>query len=156
MAFSKQFLALARITAFFAGVWATVGAVLGALAGPSITGESALSSALGSALMYGTMGAIAGASTALLTARAETGRQVSHIPTWRLTIWGVVGGMAPAVLFGTLGFFIGGLPVRELLPLLGLGLVSGGVGGLISGSAVAAAKKARLTESNPPPRVSAT
>lgn len=156
MAFSKQFRALARITGFFAGVWAAVGAVLGALAGPSITGESILSGAVGFALMYGTVGAIAGATTALLTARAETGRPLSHIPTWRLAVWGVVGGLAPAVLFGALAFFIGGAPVSELLPLLGVGLVSGGVGGVISGSASAAAKRARLTESNTPPRVAAT
>ena len=150
MAFSKQFRALGRITAFFAGVWAAVGAVLGAVAGPSVTGESALAAAMGFALMYGTVGAIAGATTAVLTARAETGRQLGHIPTWRLATWGVVGGLAPAVLFAALGFVVGGAPVSELLPLLGLGVVSGGVGGLIAGSASAAAKRARLSESNEP------
>lgn len=156
MALSKQFRALARITGFFAGVWAAVGAVLGALVGPTITGDSVLAGAISFAVMYGTVGAIAGATTALLTARAESGRHLSHIPIWRLAAWGVVGGMAPAGLFGALAFFIGGASLSQLLPLLGLGLVTGGVGGLISGSASAAAKRARLTESNKPPRVAAT
>jgi hypothetical protein len=156
VAFSKQFRALGRITGFFASVWAAVGAVLGALAGPSITGDTALSAAVAFALMYGTVGAIAGASTALLTARAETGRPLSRIPTWRLAVWGVVGGMAPAMLFGTLAFFIGGASVRELVPLLGLGLMSGAAGGLLSGSASVAAKKARLPGSDEPPQLRAT
>ena len=156
MTFSRQFRALVRITGFFAGVWATVGAVVGALTGPSITGESVFSAAIGFALMYGTVGAIAGAATALLTARAETGRQLGQIPTWRLAAWGVVGGMAPAVLFGTLAFFIGGASVGELLPRVGLGVVSGGVGGLVTGSASAAAKRARFPESDQAPRLPAT
>ena len=150
MALSKQFRALGRITGFFAGVWAIVGAVLGAIAGPSVTGESAVAAAMGFALMYGTVGAMAGATTALLTARAETGRSLGQIPTWRLAAWGVVGGLAPAVLFAALGFVVGGAPVSELVPLLGLGVVSGGVGGLISGSAAAAAKRARLSASSGP------
>jgi hypothetical protein len=150
VAVSKQFRALGRITAFFAVAWAAVGAVLGALAGPSVTGDSAVAAAMSFALMYGTVGAIAGATTALLTARVETGRQLSEIPTWRLATWGVVGGLAPAVLFAALGFVVGGAPLRELVPLLGLGVVSGGVGGLISGSASAAAKRARLSASNGP------
>jgi hypothetical protein len=150
MAFSTKFRALGRITAFFAGLWAAAGAVLGALAGPALTGESALAAAVGFALMYGTVGAIAGATTAFLIARAETGRQLGQIPTWRLAAWGIVGGMAPAMLFATLGFVVGGASVSELLPLLGLGVVSGGAGGLISGSASAAAKRARLSENNEP------
>ena len=150
MAFSTKFRALARITGFFAAVWAAVGALLGAVAGPSITGESVLAAAMGFALMYGTVGAIAGATTAFLIARAETGRQLGEIPTWRLATWGAVGGVAPAALFAALGFVVGGAPVSELLPLLGLGVVSGGVGGLISGSAAAAAKRARLSQSNEP------
>lgn len=150
MAFSKKFQALGRITGFFAVAWAAVGAVLGAVAGPSITGESAFAAAMSFALMYGTVGAIAGATTAFLIARAEIGRQLGQIPTWRLATWGVVGGMAPAALFAALGFVVGGAPVSELLPLLGVGVVSGGVGGLISGSAAVAAKRARLSESNGP------
>lgn len=150
MALSKQFRALGRITAFFALVWAAVGAVLGALAGPSVTGESVAAAAMGFAFMYGTVGAIAGATTGWITARAESGRQLGQIPTWRLATWGVVGGLAPAMLFAALGFVVGGAPLSELLPLLGLGVVSGGVGGLVSGSASVAAKRARLAKSNGP------
>ena len=150
MAFSKRFRALGRITGFFAGAWAVAGAVIGALAGPSVTGESALAAAIGFALMYGTVGAIAGATTALLVARAETGRQVDDIPTWRLAAWGVVGGMAPAVLFAALAFVVGGAPLSELQPLLGVGVFSGGVGGLISGAVSAAAKRARLSAGSGP------
>ena len=156
MIFSKQFRALGRITGLFAGVWAAVGAVLGALGGASLPGESLFSAVLGSALMYGTVGAIAGATTALLTSRVERGRQLGAIPTWRLTAWGVVGGMAPAVLFGALALVIGDAPIREVVPLLGLGLGSGAVGGMVSGSASAAAKRARLTGRDEPPRVAAS
>ena len=48
------------------------------------------------------------------------------------------------------GVVVGGAAVSELLPLVGLGVVSGGVGGLISGSASAAAKRAGLPGSKPP------
>jgi hypothetical protein len=155
VALSKQFRALGRITALFAFVWATVGAVLGAVAGASVTGESAAAAMMGFAFMYGTVGAIAGATTSLLTARAETGREVGQVPTWRLATWGVVGGLAPAVLFAALGFVVGGAPLSELVPLLGMGVVSGAFGGLISGAASAAAKRARLSETSTP-RLGAT
>ena len=120
------------------------------LPGMRLRSAHLLAAAMGFALMYGTVGAIAGATTAFLIARAETGRRLGQIPTWRLAAWGIVGGLAPAVLFAALGFVVGGASVSELLPLLGLGVVSGGAGGLISGSAAAAAKRPRLPENNEP------
>jgi hypothetical protein len=135
--FSKQFRALGRITALFAGVWAAGGALLGVIAGPSMTGDPAFIAAAGFAVMYGMVGAIAGATTALLIARAEAGHQVGDIPKRRLTMWGVAGGIAPAALFAALGFVVGGASASQLLPLVGLGVLSGGLGGFVSGAAAA-------------------
>ncbi len=155
MAFSRQFRALLRIAGFFAGTWAAVGAAIGALVGSAATGETVLAAAIRFALMYATAGGIAGTTTAWLAARAETGRQLLDIPTWRLAAWGVLGGVAPAAIFGFLGL-IAGAPVSGVLPLLGLGVIGGGVSGLIAGSASAAAKRVRPSEPDPTPRLPAT
>ena len=155
MPFSRQFKALLRIAGFFAGTWAVVGAAIGALVGWAATGDSALVAALRVALMYAIAGGIAGTTTAWLAARAETGRQLRDIPTWRLAAWGVLGGVAPAAIFGFLGL-IAGAPVSGVLPLLGLGILGGGVSGLIAGSASAAAKRLRPSAPDPAPRFPAT
>ena len=135
MSFSKQFRALGRITVLFAGVWATAGAVLGAIAGPSMTEDATLIAAAKFAVMCGLIGAIAGPTTALLIARAEAGHHVAEIPKQRLTMWGIAGGIAPAALFAALGFLVGGASASQLLPLVGLGVLSGGLGGFVSGAA---------------------
>jgi hypothetical protein len=155
MAFSKPFKALLRIAGFFAGTWAVVGAAIGALVGSTATGDTALAAAMRFALMYATAGGIAGTTTAWLAARAETGRQLHDIPTWRLAAWGVLGGAAPAAIFGFLAL-VAGAPVSGVLPLLGLGVVGGGVGGLIAGSASAAAKRVRPSDPDTVPRLPAT
>ena len=155
MLVSRQFRALARIAALFSGSWAAVGAVIGALGAPSLTGETALVGATSFALMYGTAGGIAGVATALLVARAEVGRQVSDIPTWRLAAWGVIGGVVPVALFGVLGL-VAGASLSAVLPLLGVGVIGGGISGTIAGSASAAAKRAQLTAGNESPRFPAT
>jgi len=155
VAFSKQFTALLRIAVFFAGAWAVVGAVIGALIGAAATGETALAAASRFALMYAMAGGIAGMTTAWLAARAERGRHLRDIPTWRLAGWGVLGGMAPAATFGVLAL-IAGAPVSGVLALLGLGVIGGGVSGLIAGSASAAAKRVRSSDSDTAPRLPAT
>lgn len=142
MVFSRQFKALLRIASVFAGTWAAVGVAIGALAGSAATGESAMVSALRFALMYATAGGIAGATTAGLVASTESGRQLHDIPTWRMAGWGVMGGVAPAAIFALLGL-VAGTPLSGVLPLLGLGVVGGGVSGMIAGSASAAAKAVR-------------
>lgn len=152
MALSRQFKALLKIAGFFAGVWAVVGAIIGALVGAPATGEAALAAAIRFALMYATAGGIAGTTTAWLAARAETGRQIGEIPTWRLAAWGVLGGVAPAAIFGFLGL-VAGAPVSGVLPLLGLGIIGGGVTGLIAGSATAAAKRVGSGDSDTAPRL---
>jgi hypothetical protein len=154
MAFSRQFRALLTIAGFFAGTWAVAGAAIGAVVGSDATGETALAAAVRFALMYATAGGIAGVTTAWLTARAETGRDLSDIPTWRLAGWGVLGGMAPAAMFGLLGL-VAGAPASAVLPLLGLGVVGGGVSGLVAGSASAAAKRVRLADPDTKPGITA-
>lgn len=154
MAFSRQFKALLRIAGFFAGTWAVVGAAIGTLVGSAATGDTAPAAALRFALMYATAGGIAGTTTAWLAARAETGRQLREIPTWRLAAWGVLGGVAPAAIFGFLAL-IAGAPVSGVLPLLGLGVVGGGVSGLIAGTASAAAKRVRSSNPDTAPRLPA-
>ena len=155
MALSRQFRALTRIAGVFASVWGVVGGLVGVVLGPGITGDTALSSAMTFALMYGTAGAISGVVTALLVARTESGRRIGDMRTWRVAASGVVGGLAPAMLFGGLGVIVGGASLSEVLPLLGLGVVGGLVSGTISGSASAAAKAA-LDRGEPLPQVPAT
>jgi hypothetical protein len=138
---SKQFRALGRITALFGAVWAVAGAVLGVIAGPSMTGDATLTAAATFAVMYGLVGAIAGATTAFLIACAEVGRQVADISKQRLTMWGVAGGIAPAALFAALAFSVGGASGSQLLPLVGLGVLSGGLGGFVSGAAATSGHK---------------
>lgn len=155
MAFSRQFKALLRIAGFFAGTWAAVGAAIGAVVGSGATGETVLASAIRFALMYATASGIAGTTTAWLAARAETGRKLHDIPVWRLAAWGVVGGVAPAAIFGFLGL-IAGAPMSSVAALLGLGVIGGGVGGLVAGSASAAAKRVRPSDPDPVPTLPAT
>jgi len=144
MPLSPQFKALGRVSGFFAAIWAAAGALVGAILGPSVLATSALEGLASFALMYGTAGGIAGAATALLVARAESGKDVTTLGPGRIAAWGMLGGSAPAGLFGALGL-LAGAPVTAVAPLLGLGLVGGAVGGLVTGSAVAVAKSARLS-----------
>lgn len=154
MLFSRQFRALGKVAGFFASAWGVIGALIGMAFGPSITGGTVLSSVMTFALMYGTAGGIAGIATALLLARAESGRQINDVPAWRLAAWGVVGGMAPAALFSVLGL-IAGASLSAVLPLVGLGVVGGAMGGVISGSASAAAKAAPLHQGERLPQLPA-
>ena len=155
MTFSRQFKALLRIAGFFAGIWAVVGAAIGAFVGSTATGETALAAAIRFALMYATAGGIAGTTAAWLAARVERGRQLREIPTWRLAAWGVLGGAAPAAMFGFLAL-IAGAPVSGVLPLIGLGVLGGGVSGLIAGTASAAAKRVPSSDPDTTPRLPAT
>lgn len=152
MALSRQFKALLRIAGFFAGTWALVGAAIGAFVGSAGTGETALATVVRLSLMYATAGGIAGTSAAWLAARAETGRQLRDIPTWRLAAWGVLGGVTPAATFGFLAF-IAGAPISGVLPLIRLGILGGGVSGLIAGTASAAAKRVPSADPEAAPRL---
>lgn len=143
MALSRQFRALGRISGFFAAVFGAVGVVTGAL-----TVGLVPSTVLLYATAFGALGGISGAVTALLVARSETGRSIEDMPTWRMTFWGLLGGAAPAAFFALLGLIFEGSP-EVLQPLLGLGVLGGGLGGVISGSAAAAAKKGTLEPGEP-------
>jgi hypothetical protein len=155
MAFSRQFQALLKIAGFFAGTWGLVGAVVGLFIGSSATGDPVAAAAARFALMYATAGGIAGTTAAWLVARAETGRRLRDIPTWRLALWGVLGGVAPAAIFATLGL-VAGAPMGSVVALLGLGVVGGGVSGLVAGSASAIARRVRAPDAAPEPRLPAS
>jgi hypothetical protein len=147
MSLSRQFKALARASAFFAGVWASIGAIVGAIWGPSLIGSSVISGLTNFAFMYGTTGAIAGAVTALLLARAESGRNLKEVRSSRVAGWGLLGGIAPAGLFSAMAL-LAGAPLGAVAPLWGLGLAGGIVGGLVTTSATVAAKKGLVVEAN--------
>ena len=155
MVFSPQFRALAKLTTLFAGAWAVVGGVLGAVRGAALTGQSVASATLNFAVMYAVVGAIAGIVTSLVVARAERGRSVRDLSAGRFAVWGVLGGLAPPALLGALGL-LAGAPLIAVLPLAGLGVVGGAIGGVASASAVTAVKRNALREPDSPPELPAT
>ncbi len=147
MAFSRQFKALGRIAGFFAVAWGAMGTLLSVL-----DGRPFVPSLLTFGVMFGAVGGISGITTGLLIAKAESGRRISEVPTWRVTLWGFLGAFAPAALV-TLGPPVLGTAV----PLLVLGLISGGIGGALLGStAAAAAKRVELREPDERPRFPTT
>jgi len=152
MALTVQFRALAKLSTLFAGAWAVVGGLLGAFRGAELIGEPAGSAALTFGFMYALVGAIAGIVTSLLIARAERNRSVVDLHAGRIGAWGVLGGLAPPALLGTLGL-LAGAPLIAVLPLAGLGVISGALGGIASASAVTAAKRAALREADAEPRL---
>ena len=153
--FSTQFRALARLATLFAGAWAVVGGVLGAVRGAALTGQSVGSATLNFAVMYAVVGGIAGIVTSLVVARAERNRSMQELHAGRFAVWGVLGGLAPPALLGTLGL-LAGAPLVAVLPLAGLGVIGGAIGGVASAAAVAAAKRAALRAPDSPPQLSAT
>ncbi len=148
---SPQFRALARLSTLFAGMWALVGGLLGAFRGADLIGETPVSAALRFGIMYGLVGAIAGIVTSLLVARVERNQSVRDLHVGRIAAWGVFGGLAPPALMGTLGL-IAGAPLIAVLPLVGLCVISGALGGVASASAVTAAKRAALRDGDSVPQ----
>jgi len=138
MALSRRLKALGRISGFFAAVFGAVGLVSGV-----VTAGFVPATLLVFTTAFGALGAISGAVTALLVARSETGSRVEDVPTWRVTIWGLLGGAVPAAFIALLALTFGGSS-EALRPLLGLGFLGGGLGAVISGAASAAAKKGEL------------
>jgi len=139
---SRQFKALARISGLFGTAWAAVGGAIGFAVGPSQIGDGRGIAALSFAFMYGCVGAIAGLITAMVISRAERGREAGSVPMWRMTEWGVLGGVAPAALFGALGL-LAGAPPSAVWPLAGIAVIGGGIGGLITHSTSSAARNER-------------
>lgn len=138
MRLSRQFRALGKITAFFAGVWGAVGLVTAAL-----TAGLASSTLLAFGVSFASAGAISGLATALLVARVEGGRRFEEIPAWRSTLWGVLGGGAPAAVFGILALLFAGNP-SAIVSLMGLAAFGGVIGGTIATAAHAAARRGEL------------
>lgn len=134
MALSRQLAALGKTAGFFALAFGAVGVAAGL-----ITGGPVWTLAGG----YAALGGMSGTFTGLMVARSESGRQIEEVPTWRMAGWGIVGGAAPAGLFAVLGLAFG-TSASALLPLLGLGGIGGLLGGAISASASAAAKRNQL------------
>ena len=154
MHLTRQFKALARITIMFAGAWAGIAGVLAGLRYVTDQDGSLLRVAT-DMTMYGAVGAISGLVTALILARAEAGRQVEQLPTSRIATWGMIGGATPASLFGLLGLVFGA-PADSYLPLMGLGIVSGGLGAVVAAAGSAAAKRGSLEAADTKPRLPAT
>ena len=152
---TRQFKALARITALFSGAWAAIAGILAGLRYLTDRDGSLLAHVGTDMIMYGAVGAISGTVTALILARAEAGRQVEQLPTARVATWGMIGGAAPAALFGLLGLVFGA-PADSYLPLMGVGIASGGIGAVVAAAGSVAAKRGSLRAADAKPRFPAT
>ena len=139
LALSRQFKVMGKIGGLFAGVWGAIGTFVGMFGGGAFHPSFFLPSFLTFGVMFGAVGGISGICTALLIARGESGRELSEVPTWRVTFWGFLGGFTPGALFALLALTLGATDVLGLL--LTVSLASGSVGSAISGSAAAAAKR---------------
>ena len=139
LAFSRQFKAIGKIGGFFAGVWGAIATFVGMFGGGAFHPSYLLPSFLTFGVIFGAVGGISGICTALLIARGESGRELSEVPTWRVTFWGFLGGFTPGAIFTLLALTLRATDVLGLL--LAVSLFSGGVGSAISGSAAAAAKR---------------
>lgn len=153
MIFSRQFRALGRIAAAFAGAWAAIGGLIAILTGSADPDGSLLGWVTTHMFMYGALGAISGFVTALLV--AEAGRRVERLTTRRVALWGVVGGLAPVALFGTLGLVFGA-SASALLSLVAVAVVSAGLGGALTASSAAMAKRGEISQARTTPRLPAT
>ena len=154
LALSRQFKALGRIGGFFAGAWGAIATFVGMFGGGTIHPSFFLPSLLTFGVMFGAVGGISGIGTALLIARAESGRELGEVPIWRVTFWGFLGGFTPGALFALLALTLGATDVLGLL--LAVSLFSGGIGSAISGSAAAAAKRIGHGDHEDQPRLPAT
>jgi len=151
---SRKFKAMARIGGFFALAWGVIGTLVGTFGGGSIHLSLFLPSLLSFGVMFGALGGISGISTALLMARAESGRELGDLPLWRVTFWGFIGGFTPGGASALLALAIGAADVVGLL--LVVSLISGGLGSAISGSAAAAAKQVGSGVAGEHPKLPAT
>jgi hypothetical protein len=143
MSLSPQFRALGRIAGFFASAWAAIGVIVGLARAVTSGGGELLTTIAIFGVEFGLAGGISGIVTSLLVARLEAGHDADALSTWRLAAWGVLGGLAPAALFGALGAAFGA-GTGALVPLLGLGIFGGATGGVIAGGAGAVAHRAEL------------
>jgi hypothetical protein len=121
MVFSRQFRALGRVAAFFGISWGIVGTAVDMLLGGPLVG-----SLLHFGVLFGTAGAISGILTGVVLGRAEAGRSVGDLPIWRSVLWGFTAGVGPAVVMIGILAALGPTP-GVIVPLLGLGWVTGGL-----------------------------
>lgn len=144
MAVSRQFKALGKIGGLFAAAWGAIGTTVSMVAGGGL-----LPSLMTFGVMFGAAGGISGIVTALLVARGEADRAVREVPIWRATLWGLLGGFAPAA--GLAAIVAASSVADVVVPLLVLGAVSGLFGGAITGIAIASAKRLdRLEDADQP------
>lgn len=92
MPFSRQFLALTRLSLWFGGTWAAIGGAIAVVTRSADPDGNLLRWVATHVTMYGTLGALAGIGTGLLLARAEKARRVEDLPTRRMAVWGILGG----------------------------------------------------------------
>ena len=154
MALSRQFKAMGRISGLFAGAWGAVATFVGMLGGGAFHPSLFLPSLLSFGVMFGAVGGMSGISTALLIARAESGRELGDVPIWRVTVWGFLGGFTPGGMSALLALTLGATDVLALLIVASL--ISGGMGSAISGSAAAAAKQVASGATEAHPKLPAT
>jgi hypothetical protein len=154
MLFSRQLRALLKLAVLWATPWTLVGIGLGFyrwVTTPHLPAESA--SLVGwlaaHAVAFGTLGLISGLGVGLLLARAERGRQVEQIRPRRLALWGIIGGLAPPLLFGMLGLLFGA-PRTVYLPLVGLGVASAAISGALMRSVIGPASRRTLPPEHEP------
>ena len=150
VAVSRQFRALGRIGAVFGAAWSVIGTLVSFFAGGPL-----LPSLLTFGVMFGLVGGISGIATALIVARAESGRSVEQMRTWRVALAGFIGGSAPITVISLLGLLDGTSPGAVQI-LVWLGIISGGVGALIAASAASAAKRIAGSDSTDQPKLPAT
>lgn len=148
--FSRQFRALCRMALLWAVPWAVVGLVDGLWvwsryrAGLPIDQYFPIGgSVIVHAVTIAAFGAISALSAGLLLSKAELGRTVDQVPTWRAMLWGSLGGLAPLAILAVLGLLIpaSSMPILNLPVLLSWGLGTGVVSGGLVGASVAVARQ---------------
>lgn len=157
MPFSRQFRALVKLSGLWAVPWVILGAAVGIarwVGSPDLhsTVPSAAGWVLDHALGYGSLGLISGLYLGLLLARLERGRPIEKVSPRRIILWSGLAGAVPPLLFAGLGLIFGA-PAIVYLPLLGLGILSAGISGVLAASGLAAVKRRALAGVEDRPRL---
>ena len=145
--FSRQFRALFRLAALWAGPWLLLGLLMG---WRSWTSQSDLPGSrdpfsLGGwlflhALVYAMIGVISGTVAGLVIAHFERGQETGSLSPRRVAAWGALGGLAPLAFLGALGLAFG-LPNPSIVPLLVIGLANSALTAGVTASALSVAKR---------------
>lgn len=159
MIFSRQFRALFKLAALWAGPWFLLGLVIGwrSWSSPSELPGSRDPFSLGGwlmlhALVYAMIGVISGTVAGLVIARFERGQDTSSLSPRRVAAWGALGGLAPLALLVALGLAFG-LPNLSLIPVLAIGLANSALTAFATASALSVAKRGIGSEGEVAPQL---